>query len=434
MKEIKNATWIIICRIIQSILSLIITMITSRYLGPSNYGILNYAISVVSFFLPLSLLGLNSILIHEIVTNPYDEGKILGTSFILSLISSVFCFISVLCFLMIANFGEKSTIIVCLLYALILFAESLELIQYWFHAKLKSKYVSIVSLIAYVLVAIYKIIILVNNKDLYWYAISYSFDYILISIALIYIYNNGNNQKFGFSKEIAKKLLKKSKYYIISNMMISIFAQQDKVMLKLMVDDSTVGYYAAAISCVNMSGFVFSAIIDSMRPKIYSSKNNKICFHNNIINLYSIILFISLFQSILFFIFSKYIIIIIYGKSYLPAITLFKIIIWYVPFSYIGGIRDIWLLAEDNQKYLVKINFIGIIMNFVLNIVLIKLYGAIGAAIATLFTQIFINIIVSEIYKEIKINNRFIIKAFNIKRFCNIILSILKKYTEAHNK
>ena len=85
---VANAGWILACRIIQSLIALVIGMLSARYLGPSNYGLLNYASSIVSFVVPLAQLGLRNILVEEIVSHPEREGQTLGTSIVLSVISS----------------------------------------------------------------------------------------------------------------------------------------------------------------------------------------------------------------------------------------------------------------------------------------------------------------------------------------------------------
>ena len=113
----KNAGWIIGCKIAQSILSLIIGLITARYLGPSNYGIISYVASVVAFAVPIMQLGLKDILVKEFVKNPDKEGVILGTSMMLNIISSIFCMIGSISFVMISNAGENTTILVCVLYS-----------------------------------------------------------------------------------------------------------------------------------------------------------------------------------------------------------------------------------------------------------------------------------------------------------------------------
>ena len=156
-KVLKNASWIIICRIIQAILALIISMITARYLGPSNYGLLNYAISITAFVLPIMKLGIPSILVQEFISEPKKEGEILGTSLILCFASAIICIIGVNLFVRLSSANEHDTIIVCALYSSILIFQTFENINYWFQAKLLAKYSSIVALIAYGIVSIYKI-------------------------------------------------------------------------------------------------------------------------------------------------------------------------------------------------------------------------------------------------------------------------------------
>jgi len=80
MKVIKNASWILICRVIQSFLALVVSALSARYLGPSNYGVINYAASLAAYALPITQLGLNCTLVKEFMSRPQEEGKILGTS------------------------------------------------------------------------------------------------------------------------------------------------------------------------------------------------------------------------------------------------------------------------------------------------------------------------------------------------------------------
>ena len=120
-KVVKNSAWIIACKVVQSVIGLVVSMFTARYLGPSNYGLINYASSLVAFFVPLMYLGLNSILVQEIVIKPQKEGETLGTALTMSLVSSLFCILGVFAFTTIVNAGEKDTIIVCVLYSILIF-------------------------------------------------------------------------------------------------------------------------------------------------------------------------------------------------------------------------------------------------------------------------------------------------------------------------
>ena len=70
----NNAKWIIVCKIAQSLIQLIVGMLCARYLGPSNYGLINYAASIVAFVLPIMRLGFDSTLVRELIENPENEG------------------------------------------------------------------------------------------------------------------------------------------------------------------------------------------------------------------------------------------------------------------------------------------------------------------------------------------------------------------------
>ena len=153
----KNAGWIIGCKIVQSLLNLVIGLITARYLGPSNYGVLSYVSSVVAFTMPLMHLGLRHTLVKEFVRSPEREGVILGTALMLNIISAVFCMVGSIAFVMLVNAGETETILVCALYSLTLIFNATEMTQYWFQSKLMSKYPSIAAFVAYIAVAVYKI-------------------------------------------------------------------------------------------------------------------------------------------------------------------------------------------------------------------------------------------------------------------------------------
>lgn len=427
-KVIKNATWIIICRIIQSILSVFITMLSARYLGPSNYGLISYAGSLVAFVVPIMQLGLTAVLVQELVAFPEQEGKILGTAIAMNFFSSFLCIGGVLVFSVIANHGEKITIVVCALYSILLVFQALETIQYWFQAKLQSKYVSIVSLIAYVIISAYKIFLLLRGHSVYWFAISHALDYGIIAFLLFIIYKKLGGQRLIFSKEHMKRMFGKSRHYIVSSLMVTIFAQTDRIMIKLMLGNIYVGYYSAAITCATMSGFVFSAIIDSARPSIFESqKENAKLFEKNISRLYSVIIYLSLLQCIFITLLAPLIIQILYGKEYMPSVNALQLVVWYTTFSYLGSVRNIWILAENKQRYLWILNLSGAGMNVVLNALLIPVLGIMGAAFASLVTQIFTNVIMNMIVYPIRRNNLLMLKALNPKLLVDMIKTIRSK-------
>ena len=134
-RPLKNAAWIVGCKCVQSVLGLVISMFSARYLGPANYGLINYIASVVAFVIPVMQLGLRSTLVQEFIDDPDGEGRTLGTALGMNLVSSVACMVGVTSFVGLVNGDERTTIIVCALYSINLFFQALEMVQYWLDRK-----------------------------------------------------------------------------------------------------------------------------------------------------------------------------------------------------------------------------------------------------------------------------------------------------------
>lgn len=426
-KVLKNASWIIVCRVAQSVLSMVVTILTARFLGPSNYGIINYAASIVAFFVPFMQVGLNFILVQAVIQNDDREGEVMGTALAMSLASGVLSVIGVFAFVMVANYNDPTTIIVCVLYSLLLIFQALEHFQYWFQAKLLSKYTSITMLVAYFVVSAYKIYLLLTGKSVYWFAVSQALDYAIIAFALFAIFNKVSSVKLSFSKEMAKKMFDKGKHYIFPTLMVTLYANIGKVMLTLMTDEAICGFYSAAVMCVGMATFVYNAIIESVRPVILEAKKKGDESYKKILTaLYSFIIYLALLESIFLTIFSKLIVNILYGADYAATIPLLRVLAWYLIFSYIGLVRNVWILAEEKEKHLWKINLGGAIVNLVLNFILIPILGAMGSAITALITQIFTNVIMGYLIKPIRENNTLMIKSLNPKCLLDMV-NIMKQ-------
>ena len=330
---------------------------------------------------------------------------------------------------MMVNAGEKETILVCALYSLTLIFNATEMTQYWFQSKLLSKYPSIAALVAYVAVAIYKIYLLITQKSVVWFAFSNVIEYFLISIILIVIYRKVGGQRLSVDWRIGKELLSTSKYYIIPSLMVVIFQNTDKIMIKQMIGEEETGFYSAAITCIGISAFVFTAIIDTARPVILGEKTqNPELYEKRVIQLYSIITCLSLAQSIGMTVLAKPIVLLLYGSEYSKTAGILAVAVWYNTFGHYGSVRNIWILAEEKQKYLTGINVAGALSNVVLNFFFIRIWGAVGAAVASVITQFFTNVITGFILKPIRRNNCLMLKSLNPKILWTMVSKIIRKH------
>ena len=400
----------------QSIPNLLIGLLTARYLGPSNYGVISYVASVVAFAAPIMQLGLKHTLVKEFIQNPDREGRILGTALAMNIISSLLCVAGCIAFVAIVDAGERVTILVCALYSLTLIFQATELTQYWFQSKLLSKYPSIATLCAYVVVALYKLYLLVTQKSVVWFAFSNVLDYFLVSVILMVFYRKVGGQRLRVDFRYGLQMLSRSKYYIIPSLMVIIFQHTDRIMIKLMIDEAETGLYSAAITCIGITGFVFAAVIDSARPVILEAKEkDPALYEKRMIQLYAIITCMSVGQSVGMTLLAKPLVRLLYGQAYMKSAQILALAVWYITFGHYGSVRNIWILAEGKQKYLTAINVAGALANVALNLCLIPAWGAMGAAAASLITQFFTNVVIGFIFKPIRPNNSFMVKSWNPK-------------------
>lgn len=411
----KNAGWIITGKIIEMVIGLLVSLITARYLGPANYGLISYGKAFTAFFSSFCTLGINSIIVKELVDNPEKEGEIIGTTLGLRAISSFLSAIMIICIVLVVDRGEWMTILVVALCSIGLIFHVLDIFRYWFQRNLKSKVTAKASLFAYICTALYRIILLITGKDVTWFAFAMSVDYICLGIILVFSYFKHGGKKLSFSLNRGRSLLKKSRSFILSGMMVAIYAQTDKIMLKQMLNAEAAGYYSTATAVSGLWFFIMAAIIDSIYPSIMESHNIDVkVFEKRNKQLYAIIFYVSVFASLIITLFAKPIVYILYGEAFMGAVAPLCIVTWYTAFSYLGGAREAWIVCENKQKYLKYIYFVSALANVVLNFALIPRFGALGAALASLLTQI-ITIVFPSFLKGMRRNSVLMLEAICLK-------------------
>lgn len=427
-KEFNNASWLIFGRVIQLVLSLFVSILTARYLGPSNKGLIDYASAYVLFFTAFCVLGLNSVLVKDFIDKPEERGLAIGSALVMRLVSSVLSAIMIILISTIVDYGETETIIVVALCSLGTIFNVFETFNFWFQAQYKSRVTSIVMLIAYAVMSAYRVVLLVLGKDVYWFALATSVEYAVVAIALYVAYKIYHGPKLRFSFKKCKQLLKSSYHFILPSLMIAIYNQVDKIMLKNMVDTVEVGYYSTAVTLTHVWGFVLTAMIDSIVPTILRLKNqDENAYKKKNMQLYSMVFYTAIFVAVLYTIFGDLVIEILYGEEFMGASMPLKILPWLTAFSYLGGARSAWVVSENKQKYLKYINVTAVFTNVILNLVLIPFLGASGAAIASLVTQMCVCIIVPLMIKPMRENAILMIRAINPKYIFSAIKSLFKK-------
>lgn len=415
-RVVNNAKWMVGEQLIQMIISFVISMITARYLGPSNYGIINYCAAYVAFFTSICSLGLEGVLVNELVTKPEKEGEFVGTALAMRVLSSLFSIISISIILLIVDKGNTTVMTVGFLQSLVLLFKAFEVLDFWFQSKLQSKYVAIVKIISYILVAVYKVYILATKKPVQWFAFSTSLDFLIIAVLLVFVYKGKKGPKIKVKFSLAKYLLKNSYHFIISGLFVTVYMQIDRILIQKFLGDAQVGYYSIATNIFSYWTLVTTAIINAARPSIMvKRKDNYNEYIKRLKQLYAVLIWLSFAAAIFFTVFGNFVIPLLYGAEYKASVPLTAITMWYSAFSVLGTARGIWLVCESKASYVKYFMLMGAVTSITLNLILIPRLGAVGAAITSFITQLVTSVIAPLFFKETRVHTRYIFEAMFFK-------------------
>lgn len=427
---LSNSGWMMGQQIYNMLLQLVIGSISARYLGPSNYGLLNYSSSIIAFFSIICRLGLDGVIINEMTLKPEKRGNYLGSALVMRLLTSVASFFMILAIVRVLEPTNIMLHVITALQGIAVILQSYEVFTYWFQLNLKMKYVSIATMVAQTIVGVWRITLLATKASVYYFAFSSSIQYLVCGVIVIsFFLREHSGLKLRYSKSDAHALLHNSYHFIISGLAVTFYSQIDRIMIGKTLSAEFVGFYSAAAAIAAMWEFVPNALINSTRPVILSlRKNNYKQYLRNFQGLLLVVTILSVSVSLIISVFGKWAILILYGEKYLPAVQSLSILVWSTGFAMIGTTRGIWILAEGYNKYTKYYILIGAGVNFVLNLFFIPLWGITGAAITTLISQITVAFISPLLFKNTRQFDLIYLSSFNlIPDLIEMVKNIIKK-------
>lgn len=388
-KYFKNTFWLFLEKVLRLISALVVGVLVARYLGPEDFGLLNYAMSLVSFFITLSALGFDNIIVKKLILYRESKSTILGTAFKLKILTSILLLLVLIIALAKSNNSFELNLIIFVLATSAIF-RSFNVIEFYFQAEVQSRFVVFSNIVSLLLVAILKLYLIYINANLLYFAIAFTLDAIIVSIGLLFFYkkNGLRFRDWSFNKSVAKSLLSESWPLILSGVVITIYMKIDQIMIKEMLGAKENGNYAAAVRISETWYFIPMVICNSLFPAIINSKNrNDGSYKKRLQSLFDLMVLIALFVAIPITFISEDLIFFLYGESYSEAVHVLTIHIWSGVFVTLGLASGKWFINENLQRLTFYRSLLGAVFNVILNLLLIPKFGIRAAALTTLFSQ-----------------------------------------------
>ncbi|MDH5560821.1 MAG: flippase [Deltaproteobacteria bacterium] len=416
VKYFKNTSWLFTEKMLRMSVGLFVGIWVARYLGPEQFGLFSYAQSFVGLFATIATFGLDGIIIRELVKDDSKRGILLGTAFILKLIGA-FLVLTTLAIAINFTSNDKQTNILIFIIASAIVFQSFNVIDFYFQSQVLSKYVVFANIISLLLSSIIKIVLILNEASLIYFAYIITFDSFVLAMGFLYFYFH-NSLSFGdwqFDITKAKELLKDSWPLLFSSGVLMIQARVDQVMLKEMTNSAEVGYYSVALKLIETFGFIPILLKSSLLPSIINAKNASVDLYlDRLLNFYRLIFLCFLFTAVPIFLFSEQLIVLLFGIEYQNAGILLSLMAIRLFFTDMGVARGIYILAENLFKFSLITMILGTITNIVLNYILINLYGTQGAIVSTI-VSFFVTV--------------FLIDLFYLKTSSNVLLMLKSIFT-----
>jgi len=391
MKYFKNTSWLFGEKILRMVVGLFVGIWVARYLGPEQFGLFSYAQSFVGLFTAIAGLGLDSIIVRELVKDPSKQAMLLGTAFRLKLIGALLVLMILAVAIKLSHQDSLTTLLIFIIASATVF-QSFNVIDFFFQAKVLSKYVVYTNIISLLISSCVKIGLILTNAPLIAFAWVILFDSAVLMLGFVYFFQRHsqlNIKKLKFSKVMAVSLLKDSWPLILSGLVISIYMKIDQIMIKEMLNTEAVGQYAAAVRLSEAWYFIPMVISSSLFPAIINAKKqSEALYYARLQKLYDLMVWMAIAIALPMTFLSDWVVNLLYGEQYNQAGSVLMIHIWAGVFVGLGTASGKWFVSENLIKEDFLRTFYGVLVNIGLNIYMIPKYGVIGAAIATLISQV----------------------------------------------
>jgi len=389
LKYLKNTSWLLLEKILRIAVGLFIGVWMARYLGPEEFGIFSYTLSFVGMFAVFANLGMDSVLVKELVDHKLKVNKLLGTAFYLRLVSSA-CVMLAIFFAstLLSNDNYENTLIFIISGSVIF--QSFNVIDLYFQSRVMGKQTTYMNSVALFLSSLIKIYLLISEAPLIHFAYLVLFDAFVLAVGYVYIYIKFSTTsifKIYFDKNTALTMMKNTWPILISTVFVTIYMKIDQVMIMNMLGSEHVGQYAVAVKLSEAWYFIPGVVAMSLFPAIINAKKiSKSVYDYRLRKLYDLMIYMSVIVAILTTLVGKDVIDFLYGYQYQKAGSVLIIHIWAGIFVFLGNVSNRWMIIENLQIYIAIYSAIGAIINIVLNYLLLPIMGIDGAALATLIS------------------------------------------------
>jgi O-antigen/teichoic acid export membrane protein len=386
---VSNTGWLMSDKLLRMAVGFLVGVWIARYLGPAQFGLLNYAVAFVAMFSALATLGLEGIVVRDLVHHPARKEDILGTAFLLKAAGGLLTLSVTILAILLLRPDDRLTHWLVGITAIGTIFQAFDTIDFWFQSKVRSKYTVYAKNCAYLVISGVKVVLIIAGAPLVAFAWAGLAETVIGSAGLVVAFRVNGQSPLSWSVDfsLAKKLLKDSWPLIFSGTFVLVNMLIDKIMLGSLSSNAEVGLYSAATRLSELWYFIPMVIGASVMPSLVKERaENELSYQAKLQQTYNLMSGCSLALALPLTFLAPALIALLYGSGYAASASMLSIHIWTGLFVFHVSIRTRSLMIEGLQTFIAVLSFFTMLFNIILNYALIPAYGGIGASSASLLS------------------------------------------------
>lgn len=384
-----NTVWLFIEQFLRMMSGLLVGVWVARHLGPEQFGTFSYLITIAAICGGVAKLGMDGIIVNDLINKPELRDDYLGTAFWIRIISALGIIFLIAPIIWLTTKDIKTNIFVLITITGIIF-QAFEVLELFFLSQVLAKTISICKIIQLVISSLLKIYCVLIDADLMYFVILFGFDALVFAFSIFIAYRIKYAVSFlsRFKFSIAKSLLKDSWPLLLSTVVVLIYQRLDQILIKNMLDDRSLGVYTAALKFTDSFYFIPMILTNSLATALINAKKNNVkLYRARLKRIYFLVLLISISIAVTIYFLSNILIQTFYGNEFKEAGGLLSMHAITLVLVGMGIVVTRWYIIENRPHIVFYNTLAGAMVSLIANFVLIPIYGLKGAVIASVLSH-----------------------------------------------
>ena len=392
IKILRNSLFLLSGQILAKLLTLLCFIFLARRLGVEGFGFYGTVMTYLTLFATFADVGMSTVTIREVAQDHARSNQYFTHVLTLRIIVTAGLYA---CLVALGGLWQSPRYPVAFVAGcgLFLFPEAIRKSgRAMLSAYERMDLISILEVVSTIFRYIPFFIVILSGKSLYTAFFLLVLSWIITAgMWLVITMRYCLPQRMSYSLDIQelRKILQASYPFAILAILSVIYFKIDISMLAYMQGDEAVGFYEGAYKFIEAAFFIPVSIVNVLLPAMSRSfATDKVSYENLYVHATRILTIGMLPVAVLVTFFSKEIILLVLKEPYLPSVPALSVLIWALFFMFVNApVGNIIATSRKIHAFL-PYAIANTLFNVVLNVFLIPRYSFLGAAVATVLSEV----------------------------------------------